>query len=193
MARVSSLRGTIGANDADFMLVFIYLDYIIPAFSARVCIDARRSGARRCNRILDAEFSTGADSESAKNEWGLRADAISPQDCKRVRTNGGTSNVFRKGKLGRRRVATDELPMHEASYRQARAHFGAIRAAPVVGGIGSLEEPAAAFLFHRPAFEGIDASAIVEHGSVLRRKHQSENPVRLRRVGGIVGAELKVA
>src|ERR1700684_2916537 len=96
-----------------------------------------------------------------------------------VRTNGGISNVFRKGKLGRRRVATDELPMHEASYRQARAHCGAIGAAPFVSGIGSLDKPAAAFLFHRPAFEGIDARAIVEHGSILISEHEGEDAGRL--------------
>jgi hypothetical protein len=100
---------------------------------------------------------------------------------------------LRKGKLRGRRVPAEEFPMHLARDREARAHFGAVGAAPLVGEVGSFDEPAAAFLFHRPAFEGINPGAIVEHGSVLRREHQGQNPGCLFRVGGIIRTEFEVA
>src|ERR1700685_4125399 len=93
--------------------------------------------------------------------------------------------VLRKGKLRRRRVASDEFTMKEARDRQACAHFGAIGAAPLVGGMGSIDEPAATLLFDRPAFEGIDARTIVEHGSILLREHEGEHARRLRWVGRV--------
>jgi hypothetical protein len=86
----------------------------------------------------------------------------------------------------------EEISHGQPRDREARAHFGAVGAAPGVGGVGSFDEPAAAFLFDRPAFEGIDAGAIVEHGSVLHREHEGEHARRLRRVGGIGRTEFEV-
>jgi hypothetical protein len=39
---------------------------------------------------------------------------------------------------------------------------------------------------------GIDAGAVVEHGSILRGEHEREDARRLRRVSWIVGAELEL-
>ncbi len=98
---------------------------------------------------------------------------------------------MRKGKLRRRGIAADEVATQVARDHEACARFGAVGAAPFVGGVGSLDEPAAALLLDRPAFEGVPASAIVVHGSILLGEHERKDTSRLCRVGGIVRTEFE--
>jgi hypothetical protein len=93
--------------------------------------------------------------------------------------------------LRRRGVAADEVAAQVAGDHQTRACLGTVWAAPFVGGMGSLDEPAAALLLDRPAFERVSASAVVVHGSILRCKHERQDTQRLRRVGGIVRTEFE--
>jgi len=101
------------------------------------------------------------------------------------------SLAIRKRKFRRRRIAADEFPSQVARDHEAGAHFGAVRAAPLVGCVGLLDEPSATPVFDRPACEGVDARRMTVHGSVLRCEHERQHACRPVRVGGIVRPEFE--